>query len=136
MEGRPSLRALNRKIQFGPRICVAERFAHWFAVKAQLGNREHAIGIDPGIRTADGILDFPAPRIGKMRDVVYPQISVASDVAQTEAGNQVEKSQQLGRFVPGIADQPFVRALSGEHDFLSATVDASRELKQSGAGRV
>src|SRR5437763_12658403 len=93
VERRPSLRALDRKIQFGPRIRVAERFAHWFAVKAQLRDREHAIGIDPRIRTADGILDFPAPRLGKMRDVVQPQISVASDVTEMNAWNQIEETE-------------------------------------------
>ena len=93
MERRPSLRALDRKIQFRPRICVRERFAHRFAVEAQLRNREHAVGVDPGVRTGNGILDFPAPRIRKMRDIVQPQISVARDVAEMNAGNQVEEAQ-------------------------------------------
>src|SRR5204863_3826084 len=113
----------------GPRICVPEGFTHRFAVETELRDREHAVGINPGVRTGDSILDFPAPRIRKMRDLVDPQISVASHVAETKARDQVEISQQFGSFVPGIADQPFVRALAAEHDFLSATVDASRELE-------
>src|SRR5437762_14026315 len=92
MERRPALRALDRKIQFGPRICVPEGFTHRFAVETQLRDREHAVGIDPGVRTGDSILDFPAPRIRKMRDLVDPQISVASHVAETKAGDQVEVS--------------------------------------------
>src|ERR1051325_259727 len=49
MKRRPALRALDGKIQFGPWICACECFAHFFAVEPQLRNREHAVGIDPGI---------------------------------------------------------------------------------------
>src|ERR1041384_5038121 len=42
MKRRPALRALDRKIQFGPRIGSRERFAHRFAIETQLRNREHA----------------------------------------------------------------------------------------------
>src|ERR1041385_7139593 len=94
MERRPVLRALDRKIQFGPRICFSNRFAHLFAVEAQLRDREHAIGIDPGIRTSDGILDFLAPRFRKMRDLVYPEIRVARRITETEARDNVENADR------------------------------------------
>src|SRR3954470_1825668 len=71
-----------------------------------------------------------------MRAVIEPQIRIASDGAETNSGNEVEEPQQFCRFVPRIADQPFVRALARQHDFLSAAVDSARELKQSRAGRV
>src|SRR5882724_3768281 len=90
MEWSPSPGAFPRKIQFGPRIRLPERFVHGLAVEPQLRDREHPVGIDPGIRTADRILNFASPGIGKMRNLVQAQVGVTRNVAQTEGGNQVE----------------------------------------------
>ena len=125
MERIPSPGAVHRKIQFGPRIRLPERFVHGLAVEAQLRDREHPVGIDPGIRTADRILNFASPGIGKMRDFIHAQVDVARDIAETKPGNQVELTHQFRSLVPRITDKPFVGAFAGQHHFLAAAVDAS-----------
>src|SRR5258705_1701934 len=125
MERIPSLRAVHRKIQFGPRIRLPKRFVHGFAVEAELRDREHSVGINPGIRTTDRILNFASPGIWKMGDFIHAQIGIADDIAETEAGNQVEITHQFRSLVPRITDKPFVGAFAGQHHFLAAAVDAS-----------
>src|SRR6266481_4678878 len=125
MERIPSLRAVHRKIQFGPRIRVRERFVHGLAIEAQLRDREHSVGINPGIWTTDRILNFASPGIWKMGDFIHAQVDVARDIAETQPGKQVEVTHEFGSLVPRIADKPFVGAFAGQHYFLSTAVDAS-----------
>src|SRR3954466_7223654 len=87
MERRPALRAFEWKIQLGPRIRLSDRFVHLVAVKAQLRDRQHAVGIDPGIGTTDGIFNFTSPGLGKMRNFVKAEIRVARGIAETKTGN-------------------------------------------------
>ena len=55
---------------------------------------------------------------------MHPQIGTAGQVAQPHAWNKVQEFQQLRSLVPGIADQPLVSALPGQHDFLATGVHA------------
>src|SRR3954447_19417267 len=65
MQRIPAFRALEREVQLGPRILLRGHFAHRLAVETKLGDREHAVGIDPRIRTADCALDLVTPRVRK-----------------------------------------------------------------------
>src|ERR1051325_6010943 len=71
-----------------------------------------------------------------MRHLVGPEVGIARNIAQPEAGNQIKKPYEFGRFVPWISDKPFVGAFASEHDFLSTAVDFSRKLEQRGAGGI
>src|SRR5215468_8065050 len=68
-----------------------------------------------------------------MRDLVQMEVSVPRNVTQWEAGHDVEETDQLCSFVPGITNQPFVRAFAGQHNFLPITVDATGKLEKRGA---
>ena len=51
-------------------------------------------------------------------------------------GRMSRYSDQFGGLVPRVADQPLVRALAGEHDFLAALVNAPGQLQQRRARRI
>src|SRR4051812_13508468 len=97
MERRPALRALEGKIQLRPWIRLPDRFVHVVAVKAQLRDGEHAVGIDPGVGTTDGTLNFAPPGLGKMRNLVQAQIRVARGIGEPEPWNEVEVPHELRR---------------------------------------
>ena len=68
-----------------------------------------------------------------MRHFVQPQITAARPVAQLQSGHDVEESQQLGRLIPRVTDQPFVCAFAGKDDFLSVRMDALGQFQQGAA---
>src|SRR6478752_6476843 len=89
---------------------------------------QRKVQFSPGIRTAYRTLHLPPPFIRKMRHVVSAQVSAAR--GEPEAGNKIEVTEEFGRFVPRVPDQPFVCAFASEHHFLSAAMNFSGELEQ------
>ena len=77
-----------------------------------------------------------APFRRKVRHFVQPQITAARPLAQLQSGHDVEESQQLGRLIPRVTDQPFVRAFAGKDDFLPVRMDALGQFQQRAAGGV
>lgn len=111
-------------------------FVHGLAVKAEFGEGEETVGVDPGIGASDGGFELGAEVEGVLGDVMPFEEGAAGAVAEGEAGDEVEEVEGFGDFVPGITCEPFVRAFAGEDDFLSVFVDAAGEHEERGAGGV
>ena len=71
-----------------------------------------------------------------MRHLAQPKIGAACAIAKRQSGQEVQETQHFGRFVPRISNQPLVSPFPGEDHFLTAGMNASRQLEQSRAGRI
>ena len=111
-------------------------FVHGLAVEAEFGEGEEAVGIDPSIGASDGGFELGAEVEGVLGDVMPFEEGAAGEVAEGEAGDEVEEVEGFGDFVSGITCEPFVRAFAGEDDFLSVFVDAAGEHEERGAGGI
>src|SRR6516225_1291952 len=85
--------AIERKVQLVPWIRLREGFAHRLTIKAQLGNRENTVGIDPGVWSANRTFNLLAPCICKLRDLVEAKVSLTRNLAQWQTGYKVEETK-------------------------------------------
>ena len=67
---------------------------------------------------------------------MQPKIGATRAITERQSGHEVQEAEHFGRFIPWIADQPFVGPLPGEHHFLPAGMNALRQLQQCRARRV
>ena len=129
----PLLCPLHIHPEAAPRTIIGQHFPHRRSVKAELRQREDAVGIYPRIGPADGIFEA-TPKLGRiLRNLAHPKKCAASCVAQPKPRNGVQRTEQFCDFIPRVASQPLIRALAGEHHFLPALMDSPRELEQRGA---
>ena len=65
-----------------------------------------------------------------MRHLIQTQVTALCPKTQIQSRQDVEKSEELGRLVPGITDEPLVGTFAGQDDFLAIGVNALGEFEQ------
>ena len=129
----PAAGALEIELKLGPRVALLQDLPHRRCVEAKFREREQTISIDPGVRPTNCFLRSASHPPRKLRDIIQSQVGATRQVAQPHSGNDVQEPEKLGRFIPGIADQPLIGSFSGENDLLTAGINPLRQHQQSRA---
>src|SRR5437667_306807 len=77
----PVTGALEREAQIQPRMGGFHEMTHGRRVEAQLGETEQAVGVDPGIRAANGFLDASAGFGRVLRYIAQSQKRASCEIA-------------------------------------------------------
>src|SRR5262249_36483896 len=75
--------------------------------------------------------DARSPFRRKMRHLVQSKISTSGTIAQVHTRQAIQKTHELGRFVPRITNQPFVGTFTRKHDLLTIAMHALCQFEQS-----
>jgi hypothetical protein len=80
--------------------------------------------------TADEVLNAAYRLARELRRTRHLQVQPASELAQRQTRDEVEKAQQAIELVPRIAGQPLVGAFAGQCHLVAAGVDLRASNKQ------